>query len=105
MAGMHWLRQTLVRAEQHLIQLKSKDKEKHRYLEVCKTHPEANGLDVRSLLIQPVQRVLRYRLLLADLLARLRPLREAERVDRLHEGRHERRHPLRRHVHPVVELR
>ena len=40
-------------AEQHLIQLKSKDKEKHRYLEVCKTHPEANGLDVRSLLIQP----------------------------------------------------
>ena len=34
-------------AEQHLIQLKSKDKEKHRYLEVCKTHPEANGLDVR----------------------------------------------------------
>ncbi len=56
-------------AEQHLIQLKSKDKEKHRYLEVCKTHPEANGLDVRSLLIQPVQRVPRYRMLLEELLS------------------------------------
>lgn len=75
-------------AEQHLIQLKSKDKEKHRYLEVCKTHPEANGLDVRSLLIQPVQRVPRYRMLLEELLSVTdeghpdeEPLREAlERV-------------------------
>ena len=48
-------------AEQHLIQLKSNDKEKHRYLEVCKSHPDAGGLDVRSFLIQPIQRVPRYR--------------------------------------------
>ena len=34
---------------------------------MCKTHPEANGLDVRSLLIQPVQRVPRYRMLLEEL--------------------------------------
>ena len=32
------------------------------------THPDAQGKDVTSFLIQPVQRVLRYRLLLADLL-------------------------------------
>ena len=48
--------------------LKGSDKEKHRYLEVCKTHPDAKGLDIRSFLIQPVQRVPRYRMLLEDLL-------------------------------------
>ncbi|KAL1524027.1 hypothetical protein AB1Y20_018941 [Prymnesium parvum] len=56
-------------AEKHLENLKKNDKEKHRYLEVCKTHPDANGLDVRSFLIMPVQRVPRYRMLLEDLLA------------------------------------
>ncbi len=55
-------------AEQHLNKLKASDKEKHRYLEVCKTHPDAHGLDLRSFLIQPVQRVPRYRMLLEDLL-------------------------------------
>jgi len=56
-------------AEAHLNKLKKSDKEKHRYLEVCKSHPDAGGLDVRSFLIQPVQRVPRYRMLLEDLLA------------------------------------
>jgi len=56
-------------AEAAMNKLKATDKEKHRYLEVCKTHPDANGLDVRSFLIQPVQRVPRYRMLLEDLLA------------------------------------
>ena len=55
-------------AEAHLQKLKENDKDKHRYLEVCKTHPDAGGLDVRSFLIQPVQRVPRYRMLLEDLL-------------------------------------
>ena len=55
-------------AEAHLQKLKESDKDKHRYLEVCKTHPDAGGLDVRSFLIQPVQRVPRYRMLLEDLL-------------------------------------
>ena len=36
---------------------------------MCKTHPDAGGLDVRSFLIMPVQRVPRYRMLLEDLLA------------------------------------
>ena len=40
-----------------MLKLKGSDKEKHRYLEVCKTHPDAHGLDIRSFLIQPVQRV------------------------------------------------
>ena len=44
-------------AEKHMLKLKGSDKEKHRYLEVCKTHPDAHGLDIRSFLIQPVQRV------------------------------------------------
>lgn len=44
------------------------DQEKNRYLVSTTRHPEAAGKDVTSFLIQPVQRVLRYRLLLADLL-------------------------------------
>ena len=71
-------------AEAHLTRLESTDKQKQRYLEVCKTHPEAGGLDLRSFLIQPVQRVPRYRMLLEDLLAHTDadhadevPLREA----------------------------
>jgi len=71
-------------AQEHLAKLKESDKEKHRYLDVCKTHPDANGLDVRSFLIQPVQRVPRYRMLLDELLAHTEeshadeaPLREA----------------------------
>jgi len=44
------------------------DREKQRYLTTATSHPEARGKDVTSFLIQPVQRVLRYRLLLADLL-------------------------------------
>jgi hypothetical protein len=35
--------------------LKEKSKEKNRYLDVCKTHPDAKGLDVRSFLIQPAR--------------------------------------------------
>jgi len=56
-------------AELHLNKLKKHDKEKFRYLDVQKSHPDAGGLDVRSFLIQPVQRVPRYRMLLEDLLA------------------------------------
>lgn len=77
-------------AQEHLAKLKETDKEKNRYLEVCKTHPDANGLDVRSFLIQPVQRVPRYRMLLDELLAHTEdshadeaPLREA--LDRVME--------------------
>jgi len=44
------------------------DREKQRYLNTATSHPDARGKDVTSFLIQPVQRVLRYRLLLADLL-------------------------------------
>ena len=44
------------------------DTEKHRYLTTATTHPDAAGKDVSSFLIQPVQRVMRYRLLLDDLL-------------------------------------
>ena len=71
-------------AQERLTRLKETDREKHRYLEVCKTHPDANGLDVRSFLIQPVQRVPRYRMLLEELLSHTdaahadeAPLREA----------------------------
>eukprot|EP00316_Scyphosphaera_apsteinii_P019756 CAMPEP_0119336942 /NCGR_PEP_ID=MMETSP1333-20130426/92941_1 /TAXON_ID=418940 /ORGANISM="Scyphosphaera apsteinii, Strain RCC1455" /LENGTH=651 /DNA_ID=CAMNT_0007347879 /DNA_START=172 /DNA_END=2127 /DNA_ORIENTATION=- len=60
-------------AEGHLNKLKKGDKEKHRYLEVCKTHPEAGGYDVRDFLILPVQRVPRYRMLLEDLLGHTDP--------------------------------
>ena len=80
-------------AIEHLTKLKDMDAEKHRYLEVCKTHPDARsesapgGLDLRSFLIQPVQRVPRYRMLLDDLLkytdvdhADEAPLREALRA-------------------------
>ena len=75
-------------AQEHLRKLADSDKEKIRYLDVCKTHPDANGLDVRSFLIQPVQRVPRYRMLLDELLAHTEdshadeaPLRDAlERV-------------------------
>ena len=38
-------------AEAALTKLKEPDREKHRYLEVCKTHPDAGGLDVRAFLI------------------------------------------------------
>ena len=48
-------------AEAHISALASKAPDKHRYLEVCKSHPDAGGLDVRSFLIQPIQRVPRYR--------------------------------------------
>jgi len=60
-------------AEGHLQRLSKHDQEKSRYLAVCKTHPDAGGLDVRSFLIQPVQRVPRYRMLLEDLLAHTDP--------------------------------
>ena len=55
-------------ANEHLTKMKASDKEKHRYLEVCKTHPDANKQDVHSFLILPVQRVPRYRMLLEELL-------------------------------------
>jgi hypothetical protein len=71
-------------AEAALRTLKEGNKERDRYLEVCKTHPDANGLDLRSFLIQPVQRPPRYRMLLEDLLQHTdeghgdeAPLREA----------------------------
>ena len=38
------------------------DREKQRYLVMSTSHPDARGKDVTSFLIQPVQRVLRYRL-------------------------------------------
>ena len=41
-----------------------------RYLTSARTHPDAKGLDLRSFLIMPVQRVPRYRLLLKELLKR-----------------------------------
>ena len=56
-----------------LQKLEDSDKDKARYLEVCKTHPDSTGLDVRSFLIQPVQRVPRYRMLLEDLLKHTDP--------------------------------
>ena len=72
-------------AEAHLNKLKASDKEKHRYLDVCKTHPDAKGLEVRSFLIQPVQRVPRYRLLLQELLE-CTPEAEVDEVNSLQEG-------------------
>ena len=45
------------------------DVDKSRYLTCATKHPDARGLDLRSFLIQPVQRVPRYRMLLEDLLA------------------------------------
>jgi len=61
-----------------------KMRDKHRYLTNAKTHPDAKGLDLRSFLIQPVQRVPRYQMLLQDLLAHTpedhrdqQPLKEA----------------------------
>jgi len=60
-------------AEAHISALASKAPDKHRYLEVCKSHPDAGGLDVRSFLIQPIQRVPRYRLLLEELIAHTEP--------------------------------
>ena len=56
-------------AQAHLKKVIEADKGKSHYLDVCKTHPEAGGLDVRSFLIQPVQRVPRYRMLLEELLS------------------------------------
>ena len=44
------------------------DREKQRYLTGATSHPDAKGRDVTAFLIQPVQRVLRYRLLLEELL-------------------------------------
>jgi hypothetical protein len=44
------------------------DKEKQRYLKGTTSHPDAKGRDVTAFLIMPVQRVLRYRLLLEDLI-------------------------------------
>ena len=49
------------------------DREKQRYLTKQISNPDANGKDVTSFLIQPVQRVLRYRLLLTDLLEHTDP--------------------------------
>jgi len=46
---------------------KPADKDKHRYLVGSAKHPDAKGRDLRSFLIQPVQRVPRYRMLLEDL--------------------------------------
>jgi len=45
------------------------DADKHRYLTNAKSHPDAKSLDLRSFLIQPVQRVPRYEMLLKDLIA------------------------------------
>ena len=47
---------------------KQADKDKQRYLVGSAKHPDAKGRDLRSFLIQPVQRVPRYRMLLEDLL-------------------------------------
>ena len=60
-------------ADARLNELKTKDKEKHRYLEVCKTHPDAKGLDVRSYLMEPVQRMMRYPMLLKEILDNTEP--------------------------------
>ena len=47
---------------------KPADKDKLRYLVGSARHPDAKGRDLRSFLIQPVQRVPRYRMLLDELL-------------------------------------
>ena len=43
------------------------DREKNRYLNTATSHPDAKGEPVSSFLIKPIQRVLKYRLLLAEL--------------------------------------
>ena len=60
-------------ADARLNELKTKDKEKHRYLEVQKTNPDAKGLGVRDLAFEPVQRMMRYPMQLKELLDNTEP--------------------------------